>query len=111
MCVGSMYKQSEVLRGHHTYLTAESKKYMSYKWRTINTVLYFILKEEAVYKGCHGFAYFAEYFFVMGAPECAVESCYSIVKLLLSKSSTLNIEVMRIKLRILYFFRKDAKAN
>lgn len=60
-----------------------------------------------MYDGCHGWAYFVEYFNAMGAPECAVESCYSIIKLLLSKNSTLHIDVLRVKLRILYFFRRE----
>ena len=95
----------------HEFMKGKSKKHMQYTWRPFNAIIYLILKEQKVYGSCHGFAYFAEYFIAMGAPECAVESCYSVVKLLLSKNNTLDICILRTKLRILYFCRKEFNAE
>ena len=91
----------------HQSLVKEMKQYMSYKWGYFNTILRIIMKEKSVFKGCRSFVYFVEYFNCMFAPECKVESSFSIIKILLYMNSSISLEDLNLKLRILFWFKDE----
>ena len=109
LCVLVLSKRFDVF---HEQYRKTAKSFMKFKWGRYNTVMSLLLKKEFMYHGVQDFAYLAEYFNSMMAPEAMQEGVFSVLKELLQRmGARMGIVDINLKLKIKRRFRKEFSAK
>ena len=96
----------------HEQYRKTAKSFMKFKWGRYNTVMSLLLKKEFMYHGVQDFAYLAEYFNSMMAPEAMQEGVFSVLKELLQRmGARMGIEDINLKFKIKRRFRNEFSAK
>ena len=91
----------------HKDSAMQSGKYMSYKWRKYNTVLWTFFRLEAMYDGCNDHVYFVDYSMSLAAPESFVQGVFNILRLIMADNATMDIASINDKYRLRNFCKNE----